>query len=268
MITAHVIVKNEENFIWYSVLSVINYVDEVLICDTGSTDKTIKIIDELIKKCPRKIKYKQIGTVDKNKYSEVRQEMLNITKNGWILILDADEIWWDESIMKVCNFVNNNEKYETVIVPTYNLVGDIFHFQEKSAGKYKFGNQEGHYALRLINKNIPGLHVVNEYGKEGFADSDNIDIQNRDINKQKFIDAPYVHPTHLVRSSKDNEVMQRAKKMKYEIGEEFPIDFYYPESFFRARPSFVPNVWINMTLQFKLRAIVETPLRKIKRRIS
>jgi glycosyltransferase involved in cell wall biosynthesis len=268
MITAHIIVKNEENFLWYSVMSVIDYVDELLICDTGSNDKTIKIIDELIKNYHQKIKYKQAGEVNENKYSEVRQEMLDETKQGWVFILDGDEIYFQSSIQYITNEIKIfGNKYESIIIPTINLVGDMFHYQEEIAGKYKFGNRKGHYALRFINKNIPGLHVVDEYGREGFADINGIAIQDRNKDKQKFIDAPYIHTTHLQRSLKDGNVMQRGQKLKHEIGEDFPKDFYYPESFFRERPTIVPNIWNNMDSNFKFRAFFETPLRKFKRRI-
>ena len=46
-IWAHTLVKNEERFIWFSVMSVIVNVDKVLIWDTGSTDDTVKIIQKI-----------------------------------------------------------------------------------------------------------------------------------------------------------------------------------------------------------------------------
>ena len=46
-IWVNTIVHNEENFIWFAVMSVIDYVDKVLIYDTGSTDKTVEIIKEI-----------------------------------------------------------------------------------------------------------------------------------------------------------------------------------------------------------------------------
>ena len=43
-ITAHMIVKNEENFVWYAVNSVVNFVDGMMIWDQGSTDRTVEIV--------------------------------------------------------------------------------------------------------------------------------------------------------------------------------------------------------------------------------
>src|SRR5260221_3872239 len=270
MISAHVLVKNEENFVWYSVMSVINYVDEILIWDTGSTDNTKEIIKEIIVKYPNKINYKDVGEVNEKKYSEVRQQMLDESKYDWIFIWDGDEIWWDNSIEQVVDEMQNNgERLESIVVPTINLVGDIYHYQEESAGEYRFGKRKGHLALRFMNrKNIPGLHVFEAYGKEGYADGEGKPVQNRDQDKMLFIDAPYMHSTHLERSPKDKEVMQRSKKRKYEIGLSFPKDFYYPEVFFKDRSNIVPNIWKNMDFKFKVRAYIETPLRRLKRRIK
>jgi len=39
-ITAQMVVKNEENFVWFAIKSVLPYVKKFLITDTGSTDNT------------------------------------------------------------------------------------------------------------------------------------------------------------------------------------------------------------------------------------
>jgi len=44
-IVAHTLIKNEENFVWYALNSVIDYVDEIKIgLDSGTSDKTEEII--------------------------------------------------------------------------------------------------------------------------------------------------------------------------------------------------------------------------------
>ena len=47
-IWAHTLVMNEDRFIWYAVMSVIDYVDKILIFDTGSTDGTVRIIKGIV----------------------------------------------------------------------------------------------------------------------------------------------------------------------------------------------------------------------------
>jgi glycosyltransferase involved in cell wall biosynthesis len=278
-ISVHCLVKNEARFIWYSLTSVVDWVDRLRIVDTGSTDDTVKIINEFIKtyKGPTEIFFKQ--EVFKEKFDEkrFRDEMFNedikINDIDWILIVDGDEIWWNESIKKVSETIKKEgNKIESVIVPVCNLVGDMFHYQEKLAGRYQFkGLPKGHYNLRAYNKNIPGLHSKGEYGVFGWFDSDNKMIQERDMSKVRFVNAPYMHATHLQRSSeniKDLEVTQRRKKYKHEIGKTFAKDFYYPEAFFKSKSSIVSDSWERMNCLFKIQSYLETPLRMIKRRIT
>ena len=46
-ITAQMLVKNEEYWIWYSVRSILPFANKVMIFDTGSTDETSKIIGSI-----------------------------------------------------------------------------------------------------------------------------------------------------------------------------------------------------------------------------
>ncbi len=265
-IWAHTLVKNEGKWLWYSVMSVINYVDKLLLWDTGSSDDSIRIEQELKKTFPDKIVLKNYPIFTKEEFTIARQKMLDITSSDWFLVLDGDEIWWNRSIKRVIGFINENiGKYESVVVPTINLVGDIFHYQEKEAGRYKFGDKVGHYNLRAASRKIPGLHSQGVHGVWGWADDKNKMIQDR--NTYKFLDTPYLHATNLARSEKDLNVIKRAKKLKYEIGHEFPKDYFYPEALFEDSPGFVASPWSTMTGKFKFRAFFETPLRKIKRRV-
>lgn len=271
-VSAHCLVKNEDRFIWYSIMSVINYVDVVRIWDTGSTDNTLEVIEEIQKR------YAGVNKIIVNKFNlsnfhegEVRQQMLDSEDADWFLVLDADEIWWDDSIKLVAETIRKqNNNIESIVVPTVNLVGDIFHYQEKEAGRYNLAGKKGHFNLRAINRSIPGLSSSGEHGLWGWVDNEGVMIQNRDVTKTLFVDAPYLHATHLERSGKkdgDKTVYKRAKKLKYELGNNFPLDYYYPEVFFRSRPQIVSPVWKTMSCGYTLRAFFETPLRKINRRI-
>ena len=57
-IWGHTLVCHEERYLWYSVTSVIDYLDKILLWDTGSTDNTLKIIRDLQKTYPDKIDFK------------------------------------------------------------------------------------------------------------------------------------------------------------------------------------------------------------------
>lgn len=233
-IYAHCLVKNEENFIWYAVASVVEHVDKVMIWDNGSTDGTIKVIEELKKKWPSKISFKKFS----GEVSLARQKMLDESDSDWIIILDGDEVWWEESIrILLSEIYKNGKNLDSIVVPFKNLIGDMFHFQEESKGKYKIDDKEGFITIRAINKKIPGLQVKGKYPIEGYCDSRNTPIQNLNRQRREFLECPYLHLTHLRRSRKKSD------KIKYGRGLPFPKDFFYPEAFFRPRPEIVPLVW-------------------------
>ncbi len=261
-IWANCIVHNEENFIWFAIMSIVDSVDKILVWDSGSTDKTVEIIKEIIKIKGDKIDFKEVGAVDKNEFTKMRQKMLEGSKCDWILVLDGDEIWWEDSIKKLINKIKTNgNNIEGIVVPMIVPVGDIYHFQEESAGQYNLCGRKGHLSLRAINKKIPGLHVDLPYGKEGYFDENNRSIQERkDII---FLDVPYLHVTHLKRSLQ----IRRYDKFKYELGQKVPEDFRFPEVLYQVFPSNIQPPWVKISGIDLGKAKLMTPFRKIKRRL-
>lgn len=261
-IWVHTLVFNEENFIWFAVMSVINFVDKVMIWDSGSTDKTVKIIEELIKTNPGKIEFKEIGRVGADGVAAARQGMLEETTGDWILLVDGDEIWPESSIKKVTTEINKEGKdLIGIVVPFYNILGDIYHYQEEKAGQYELLSKKGHLQVRGINRHIPGLHIKGTYPLEGFYDKDNVIIQKN--RKLRIVDAPYFHCTHLNRSSKRD-----LSKFKFEIGCKFPPEFNYPEIFYKDYPKIVTSPFKHRSVLYEMKALLRTPLVWLKRRIK
>lgn len=83
MITACLIVKNEEKYIGQCLRNLSNIVDEIVIVDTGSVDKTINIA----KQFNVKIYYHKWN----NNFAEARNHCLKYANTNWVLIIDADE---------------------------------------------------------------------------------------------------------------------------------------------------------------------------------
>lgn len=262
IIWSHTIVHNEENFIWFSLMSVVDHVDKMLVWDTGSTDNTVKIIEEVKRIKPDKIEFKQVGDVDKDEFTKMRQSMLNQSICDWILILDGDEVWWNNSLKKIANFINQEMSACGIVVPMKVPAGDIYHFQDESAGRYTILGKTGHLSLKVISRNISGLHIGLPYGKEGFFDKDDKLIQDRgDII---YLDTPFLHLTHLKRSSQK----RKYNKFKYEVGNRIPIDFKFPEVFYGKYPSFVPSPLVKISVAAYIKSSLLTPLRKIKRKLN
>ncbi len=256
---ANTIVNNEENFLYFAVMSVVDYVDKVLIYDTGSKDRTVDIIKELKKIKGEKIEFKQVGKVTPLEFTKMRQKMLEESRADWILILDGDEIWWKDSINSLVKEIKKiGSKIEGIVVPMVVPVGDIYHLQDEKAGRYKILGKTGHLSLKAFSKSISGLHLDWPYGKEGFFDNKGKLIQERE--KIIFLDAPFLHVTHLKRSSKKREY----DKFKYEIGNQVKDGFKFPEVLYQ-NPEFIASPWTKISGLKYLTAKMLTPLRKIKR---
>ncbi|MBI4441001.1 glycosyltransferase [Candidatus Woesearchaeota archaeon] len=83
MLSLCMIIKNEEQFIEQCLLSVKGLVDEIIIVDTGSSDRTI----ELAKKHNAQV----FSVPWENDFSKARNAALSHAQGTWILVLDADE---------------------------------------------------------------------------------------------------------------------------------------------------------------------------------
>jgi len=261
-IWANTIVNNEDRFIWFAIMSVIDYVDKVLIYDTGSHDSTIKIIEEIKKIKKNKIIIRKMGEVDASGLTELRQKMLEESDCDWIILLDGDEVWWDESIKKLVEKINREgQDLDAIVVPTMIPVGDIYHMQEEKAGQYQILGRKGHFNLRAINTKIPGLHVNLPHPNEGYFDNTSTPVQEK--KRTIFLDAPYLHMTHLKRSTS----IKIVDKFKHELGNKVGDSFRFPEVLNRSYPIIVPNPWIKISGTDLIKSKILTPLRKIKRRL-
>src|SRR3989344_8865534 len=82
------IVKDEERFLPACLESVRGLVDELIIVDTGSSDKTKEIAQRFVDQIGGKL----IDFFWIDDFSAARNEGLKHATGGWILVLDADEV--------------------------------------------------------------------------------------------------------------------------------------------------------------------------------
>lgn len=211
-ITTHTIVKNEEKYIKYALLSVINFIDRMLVWDTGSSDKTMELIKSIKSK---KIQFKQFSKVNRKKIVFLRNEQIKLTKTAWFLILDGDEIWPNKNLLTLIKSMKKaNETTIALVNKTRNCIRDIYHYLPEERGYYHIGPWQGHLNIRAI-RNIKKLKVVGEYPLESFS-LRGIPIQKL-INRLEFVDTWYLHTTHLKRSNwlDQIKVIDRLKKFKF-----------------------------------------------------
>lgn len=92
------ITKNEEKNIKACLESVKDIVDEIIIVDTGSTDKTV----DIAKSCGAKVFTHKWN----NDFSEARNVSLDKATKDWIIVLDGDEVLPKEDGKKLKNIIN------------------------------------------------------------------------------------------------------------------------------------------------------------------
>lgn len=95
------IVKNEETTLPKCLGSVNNFVDEIVVLDTGSTDKTPQVAQQF----GAKVHHFPWD----NNFSSARNEALKYVTGDWILVLDADETLTDEIIPLLKSVISKEE---------------------------------------------------------------------------------------------------------------------------------------------------------------
>lgn len=250
-ITVHSVVINEDQYIAPALLSVLPYVDKVLIFDTGSTDRTVETIKSIKSS---KIEFEQKGEVSAQQYVALRQEQIDRTKTDFFLLLDGDEVWPKKSIEQLLQTLKTMAKDKiAVICRTRNAVGDVYHYLPEEEGAYEFLGKRGHLSMRAF-RNVPELAVAGSYPLETFK------YKGRSLNgwdeKLEFSDTWYLHLTHLTRSSSPKKVPGfRIKKIHSGI----KLDKNdLPEELVKISPP-------KRSLVYELAAATISPIRKLKR---
>lgn len=109
------IVKNEEKNLSRCIESVKDIVDEMIIVDTGSTDRTVEIAEGF---GANVIHHKW-----NNDFSEARNISLKHAAGYWIMLMDADDELWSGDKERLKELIENGEG-EAYYFETHSYVGD------------------------------------------------------------------------------------------------------------------------------------------------
>lgn len=158
-----IIAKNEEDNIGYCLSHLKSVADEQVVVDTGSTDNTVEIAKELGAKV---FHFEWI-----NDFSAARNFALEKAKGDWIIFLDCDEYFTDNSIPLIKGYIKkihgnrningivsellNIDKDKKVISSVKNISPRIF--RNKKSVRYK---NKVHEVLRDTKSKDANLNVV------------------------------------------------------------------------------------------------------------
>lgn len=126
---------NSEKYL-KDVLSSVEFADEVILVDSGSTDNTLKIAKE----------YKNTKIINQNwlGFAKQKQFGVNLAKNEWVFVLDSDEIFTKELENEILDELKN-PKFKAYKVARLNKFFGKF---IKTMGLYP------DYSIRFFNKNF------------------------------------------------------------------------------------------------------------------
>src|SRR3989338_7273874 len=127
------IVKNEDKFLEQCINSVKNIADEIIIVDTGSTDKT--------KGIAKKFGAKIIDFKWDDDFSAARNESIKHATKDWILVLDADEIMEEKDLAEIKAAIESAEDIAGFSLEQRSYINEFFE-----------GAVKNNSALELVKK--------------------------------------------------------------------------------------------------------------------
>lgn len=161
LLSVAMIVKDEEANIRRALESIVDVVDEIIVVDTGSTDRT----PEIVKEYTDKLYFHEW----QNDFSEARNYSLQFPTCEWVLIYDADEEASESFRKNIRDFLKSLDKsVNTVYLPTISYLDiDLTKTEVASTprifrrGTISYKNvvhNQAIYKPKVVHANFPILH--------------------------------------------------------------------------------------------------------------
>ena len=148
-----IITKNEEKLLEQCLNSVKDIVDEIIIVDTGSADKT--------KEIAKKFNAKIFDLKWQDDFSAARNESLKHATKDWILVFDADEVIEKKDLIKIKNAIENAEDFVGFSLEQRSYINNFFESAVKNDSDFHLVKAYPfyitHFLVRLF-KNRSGLY--------------------------------------------------------------------------------------------------------------
>lgn len=206
-------VKNEEKYLPYALASVQKYCEEIIIVDTGSTDKTIEIA--------KAFGAYVIQAEWKNDFALIRNIAQSAATSEWILWLDGDEVFSESGINKIKNQLLFDTTANFFLMPRVNFWKDLNHAFLFPDSQYK------------IYRNNVGLHWKNKIHEKIYDDT-NPDHRR----KLKHTDVTIYHYAYMKSPDEVKKKMGLYIKIENPDMEDSKIDRCSTEhSFFINKPT-------------------------------
>lgn len=232
------IVKNEEKVLGRCLESIVDIADEIIVVDTGSSDRTKQIASKYTNKL-----YDFMWVDD---FSKARNFAASKAKGNWLLALDADEYVDRESFKKLkAKLEKNSLEYNIVGLQIVSFVGD------------KGINTALNYHERLY-KNDPNIYYVRSIHE--------VLKHNESKEKAGIIDFQIFHTGYLSDTMISKDKSSRNLTLLLDKKDKDPMDYFfianeyrnlnkldmaikYYQKAYSLKPS-IDHDWVKKTLLF------------------
>jgi len=172
---------NEEENITYLLENCKNFVDDIYVLDSYSSDKTI----EIVKKYTKNIFYKKfINYYSQREYLiSLAKKNINDTANTWFLILDSDEYLSKDLISEIKTKIND-KRY------------DAYYMNRRFIWKNTWIKNGGYYPLKLLrlikakyikmDGRIVNEHYISQSKNIGYCNNDFYDFNRKNTKAWLF----------------------------------------------------------------------------------
>lgn len=124
------IVKNEEKFIADCLKSVMPVASEIIIMDTGSTDSTREIINQIRSEKPDNVSRFVLNEIKwDDDFARARNQAIAKAKGDWILNIDADEILLEESRNELLPFLKKQPYQDIPVIFGFKILDPVIEYQ-------------------------------------------------------------------------------------------------------------------------------------------
>lgn len=134
-VTAHVLVRDEEMYVSYSLLSVAPYIARTIVfLDSRSVDGTLSLIERAQARYPTIELH--IVDIDDARFGDWRNRQIEMTDTPFFLILDGDEVYPRASIHRLLSWIDKlPEDKNSVWICFYWFINDHFHVCDPFPGR-------------------------------------------------------------------------------------------------------------------------------------
>lgn len=173
-----VMVKDEEEYVGYAVMSVLAWVDEIIVVDGGSSDGTLDILRAIKADYDPEDKIQiEVDTRPKDRLVEVRTDMVKKCSGDWILRLEGDEVYDDRTIREVSCMLRQEHEDDCL-----SAGWPYWFFVDNFETIVEIG--QPHTFATIAVRNFEGLHAAHhdKGGGETFWDEGWFDADGKEVS--------------------------------------------------------------------------------------